>query len=551
MLMRTPRRLPARTRPRDTRDLIRQVESGSITRRDLLKLFGISAAAFGAHAITGCGTRPPAYDYVIVGAGSAGCTLAARLLADSQASVLLIEAGGANDRQEVHDFTQSYRLTQPGSPIDWAFKSEPQPALLNKPQSFSCGKVVGGSSSINGMVWVNGNRADYDAWAAAGCAGWDAASIRPSMQALTGPIRPSTELTARNAFCHATIDAAVKMGYPFNPDYNGEEQFGVGFTQLNVVNGVRQDAFTAFLAKYLGDPRLTLMTDARVKRLVFDSAQTIDHVLIDAKGRDVIVAANREVIVCTGTINTPHLLQLSGIGPASDLERHGITVIANVPGVGQNLHDHLMSVVVKKLRKPEPATHITAMDVNIFTGQSLVPGAPRYEVQTYYMRYGWGPYPPETIGFGVMNLHPTSRGFVTLRSADHRTPPIIQPNFLQTADDLDIAVEGYEMVRALIHAPGLRDWLVDEEAVPGPNVKTKEQLIAAIRQYSESDFHAVGTCRMGTDDLAVVDPRLRVRGVKGLRLASAAIMPAIPSANTNAPAMMIGDRCGRLLLDRT
>jgi choline dehydrogenase len=514
-------------------------------------LFGVSAAsvAFASTAGT-AGAAARCYDYVIVGAGSAGCTLAARLLADSRASVLLIEAGGTNDLPEVRDFTKAGSLTWGGSPLIWPYQSEPQPELLNATQSFVCGKLGGGSSSVNGMVWVKGNPADFDHWAAQGAVGWDYASVRPSLDAMTGPIRPSSELTQRNLLSQATVNAAVGIGHPFNPDYNGATQFGVGYTQLNVVNQIRQDAFTAFLTPYLTDPRLTIMTDAEVSRLTFDGRKAIDGVVINAAGRQFTVRADREVVLSTGTINTPRLLQLSGIGAARDLRPLGIPVVADLPGVGANLHDHLISVTLKKLRAPEPESHLTAMDVSVFTGSGRVPGTPKFQFQVYYTRDGYPPYPGNSTSVGVINLHPTSRGYVKLRSADPTVPPVIQPNFLRTGEDLENQVEGYRLAMDLMNSPGLRDWVVDDESLPGPGFDTREKLIEAVRTYSQADFHAVGTCRMGTDANAVVDPRLRVRGVTGLRLASAAIMPSVTSGNTNAPSMMIGDHCGRIILGR-
>jgi choline dehydrogenase len=338
------------------------------------------------------------------------------------------------------------------------------------------------------------------------------------------------------------------VGHPLNPDYNGEQQLGVGYTQLNVTeDGRRLDAFSTLLAPRVGDSRLSILMGAHVKRISLRDKRA-DGVVLDQDGVEQTLKASREVIVCAGTIQTPHLLMLSGIGEPAELSPHGIPVVAAVPGVGKNLHDHLVSVAVRKLRQPEPATHVTTMDVSVF-GDGPRPGMPRFQVQAYYMRYGWASYPSEAVALGLIHLHPTSRGTVKLRSADFRDAPLIDPNFLATPEDMAHQLEGYKAIREMLGAPGLRDWLEDVEHTPGPEVSTDAQLQEAIRKFSESDFHSVGTCRMGTDDMAVVDPLLRVKGVQGLRLASGAIMPTVPSGNTNAASMMVGDRAGRLLLE--
>ncbi len=529
--------------------LIQDLQAGRISRRGFLTLLGLTATTVGTQTLFSCSGSSSQYDYIIVGAGSAGCALAARLLANSKARILLIEAGGSNDREEVRDFTQAWKLTLPGSELDWGYKSVPQRELMDKPQSYSSGKVAGGSSSINGMVWVHGNKGDFDGWAAAGCPGWDFKGVQPSFQQVRTAIQPSTALTGRNPLSQAMVQAFANLGHPLNPDYNGEQQLGVGYTQLNVMeDGRRLDAFSSLVAPHVGDLRLSIMMGARVKRIAFRGKRA-EGVVLDQDGGEQTLKAGREIIVCAGTIHTPQLLMLSGIGDPAELSSHGIPVGVAVPGVGKNLHDHLISVVARKLRQPEPASHVTAMDVNVFFGAGPRPGMPKFEVQAYYMRYGWASYPSEAVALGLINLHPTSRGTVKLRSSDFQEAPLIDPNFLGTPEDMANQLEGYKAIRQMLGAPGLRDWLEDVEHTPGPDISTDAQLTAALRRFSESDFHSVGTCRMGSDDMAVVDPQLRVKGVQGLRLASAAIMPTVPSANTNAASMMVGDRAGRLILE--
>jgi choline dehydrogenase len=500
------------------------------------------------------------FDYIVIGSGSAGATLVGRLLADTSASILLVEAGGRHDRPEIRDFFQAWRLFQPGSDVDWGFVSEPQEGCAGQPQSYSTGKVLGGSSSVNGMVWVRGNPADYDGWAADGCTGWAFADVLPSFKAIeafpdgdpalrgtSGPVVTTTALTSGGELARALCAVARDLGYPPNDDYNGASQHGCGFTQLNVSpEGVRQDAYSAFVQPHLGNPRLTVLTGALVTKITFDEQRRADHVLLDVDGAEVDIDVTGEVVVAAGTINSPALLMRSGIGDGDQLRRLGIPVVADVGEVGRNLSDHVVSVAARRLRAPDLSGRQPPMEVSIFAGRTRTgpSGAPAFQVQTYYVGTGWRRWPQAMYALGAIHLHPTSRGAVTLASPDVHAPPVIDPRLLSTPEDLTAQIEAYQQIRRILSAPELDQWLVEGEHVP--NVED-DRLLDAMREYSEADFHPVGTCRMGADPSSVVDPHLRVRGVQGLRVVGAAVMPRLPSGNTNAPAMMTGDRLGRFI----
>jgi choline dehydrogenase len=500
------------------------------------------------------------FDYVVVGSGSAGATLVGRLLADTPASVLLIEAGGTHDREDIRDFTQTWRLFQPGSDVDWAFVSEPQEGCAGRTQSYSTGKVLGGSSSVNGMVWVRGNPADYDRWAAEGCTGWSFADVLPSFKAIeafpdgdpdlrgtTGPVFTTTALTRGSDLAQAFCAVAGDLGYPLNDDYNGASQHGCSFTQLNATpEGLRQDAYSAFVQPHVGDPRLTVLTGALATRIAFDDQRRAHRVLLEVDGAEVGVDVAREVIVAAGTINAPALLMRSGVGPGDHLQSLGIPVVADVGEVGRNLADHVVSVAARQVRDPDLSGRRAPMEVSIFAGRSRTgpPGTPAFQVQTYYVGKGWRRWPQAMFALGAIHLHPTSRGTVTLAAPDVHKPPVIDPHLLSTPEDMAAQIDAYQQIRRILAAPGLDRWLVEGERIPAVD---DDRLAEAVREYSEADFHPVGTCRMGADASSVVDPRLRVRGVQGLRVVGAAAIPYLPSGNTNAPAMMTGDRLGRFM----
>jgi choline dehydrogenase len=503
------------------------------------------------------------FDYVVVGAGSAGCAVVDAILAKNpSASVLVLEAGLSNDVPIIHDFRQAMKLR--GTIYDWNDKSQNQTCMDSRPVPYDAGKVDGGGSSINGMVWVRGNSADYDAWAQEN-PGWDANSVLEvfirqetygpggsPLRGSSGPIYVTNELSI-NPVSVDFVSALTALGYPFNPDYNAANQFGVVYSQLNVRpedgGGLRQDAYSAFVEPKLGSSDVVVVNSAQVQGVTFDATNTVAQVWFEYGGDTYSVAPQTETILCGGALRSPQLLMLSGIGDAGALKALGIDVVVDLPGVGQNLQDQVITFVVWSLAKTDP-THITVMDNNVFIGADSS-SVPEYEIQTFYMTAN-PTFEPNSFAVGAISLHPTSRGSISLQSSSYLVPPLIQPNLLCSPDDLQGALAGVKLARTIANEFAANSTWLGAENMPGSGVVTDAELIAYIQKTALPDFHCAGTCKMGpaSDPAAVVGPDLTVHGVNGLRVADASIMPTVPSGNTNAPSIMIGGMAGELIAGR-
>ena len=489
-----------------------------------------------------------------MGAGSAGCLLAGRLTEDPAVSVLLLEAGPPDTRKEIHIPAAFAKLFK--TEVDWAYHTEPQANLDGRPLFWPRGKMLGGSSSMNAMIWIRGRREDFDRWNENGAAGWCWKCVEPAFRKLE-PL--ATNLRTVNRLSEAFIDACGQCGIPRTADFNGGEQWGAGLYRVTQKGGRRLSAARAFLVHR---PNLRVETGARATRVLFEGTRAVGVEYVRA-GRTERARAGREVILSGGAVNSPQLLMLSGVGPADALRRLSIPVVADLPGVGANLQDHLMCGVSHACLHPltlEGADSVGGLLRYLFLGNGPLtsnvaeagafprthPAIQLIFAPVYYAEHGFRKSTGPAYSLGAALLRPESAGRLWLRSADPMAAPAIDPGYLNEPADLESLMAGIELAREIFAARAFAPYR-GPEVLPGSDVKTRAGLAAFVRARAETLYHPVGTCRIGVDAMAVVDCYLSVRGVEGLRVIDASVMPDVPGGNTNAPTLMIAER-GALMI---
>ena len=527
------------------------------------------------------------YDYIVTGAGSAGCVLAARLTENGRYKVLLLEAGGEDKSFWIH-VPMGYAKTFVDPKVNWKFESEPEKELNGRTMYQPRGKVLGGTSSINGMIYMRGTGADYDHWRQLGNEGWDYESVLPyfrkaednenganEFHGAGGPLRVSNQ-PYKWEIAEALLAACQQAGIPYNPDFNGATQEGCGYYQTTTKDKRRWSAAAAYLTAAKKRPNLTIVTRAHATRVLFEGKRAVGVEYQTPRGLRT-ARAGRETIVSGGAYGSPQLLQLSGVGPAAHLQEMAVDVVHDLPGVGSNLQDHFNTYCTYRISRNLSLNSLSYSFVDrmvagakyVFlksgpmSGNGMYVGAlirsdkrlERPDIQLNMSawstvdrtRDGIISHPFPGISISPVHLRPDGRGSVRLRSNDPLAPPEIKFNFLKSDYDIQALIAGMRAARSIVRQQAMQKLTVEETA-PGVHVRTEEDMIADIRQRGVSNLHPVGSCGMGQGPGAVVDPRLRVHGIAGLRVVDASVMPAIIAGNTNAPTIMIAEKASDMIL---